>query len=363
MSDSENVSASENVEVSPQNRVLYLDVIRVVAIFCVILIHVSLGDVYGDKLTSFDWLISNVFGAFVRTCVPLFVMASGALLLDVRKTESLQTFFRKRFARVLIPFLVWSMFYYWWRSYIHSEMLTPDEMLLMFLAGNVYTHLWFIYTIIGLYLVTPILRVFVRAAQKTDLQYFLWLWFVFSFGSPFLPDIFRFWQGIPTFVATGYVGYFVLGFYLHNSRKRHKLGKYVRRIVLITSITIFGTAILSMRSGKFDENLYNFLGPNVILASFYSFEWFRNIDWESLFQRRPFLGRAVSALSACSFGIYLVHYIVLEKVNNTRFGIGVLRDHFQALYFLPLSTTLSFLISFAIILAMKKIPIVKAIVP
>ncbi|MDQ6971139.1 MAG: acyltransferase family protein, partial [Mariprofundaceae bacterium] len=82
---------------------IWLDNSRVLAVFAVILVHVSDGFVSHYPMGSEYWWIGNIYDSAVRWCVPVFVMISGALLLDPAKHENLNTFYRKRFSRICIP--------------------------------------------------------------------------------------------------------------------------------------------------------------------------------------------------------------------------------------------------------------------
>lgn len=150
-----------------KNHVLFFDAIRACAMICVVLIHVATGDFHSARLGSFSWWTADFFDSFARPCVPLFLMASGALLLGERrdgKPESVRDFFKKRVTKVVLPFAFWAAIYMLWRVAFHHEHMSGRFLASQVWSGNVYMHLWFIYTILGLYLVTPILRVLVRHA-------------------------------------------------------------------------------------------------------------------------------------------------------------------------------------------------------
>src|SRR5947209_18818104 len=82
--------------------ILYLDVLRAAAIFLVLLTHTAAPVLKASPLGSVNWLAACIYNAASRCCVPLFVMISGALLLEPGKTESLGAFFRKRVLKVVI---------------------------------------------------------------------------------------------------------------------------------------------------------------------------------------------------------------------------------------------------------------------
>src|SRR5512134_1035392 len=103
----------------------WADVIRVVAVFLVVTVHVSgqITNIWG-KVPENDWFIANIYGGIARICVPLFFMISGYLLLP--RAENLGAFYRKRMPKVVIPFLVWSLIYLGWYCGNHPGMCTPS---------------------------------------------------------------------------------------------------------------------------------------------------------------------------------------------------------------------------------------------
>ncbi len=95
---------------SEKKIIYWADLIRVIAIFLVVVIHVSgqVTNVWG-KIPTLEWMIGNIYGGIARVAVPLFFMISGYLLLP--RSESLGSFYTKRMPRVVIPFVVWSVIY------------------------------------------------------------------------------------------------------------------------------------------------------------------------------------------------------------------------------------------------------------
>lgn len=89
----------------------WIDNSRILAIFAVIVVHVGAKVVGENTIGSEYWWYGNIFESLARWCVPVFVMISGALLLDPNKKEDLLTFYRKRLHRIFIPFLFWSVIY------------------------------------------------------------------------------------------------------------------------------------------------------------------------------------------------------------------------------------------------------------
>ena len=139
-------------------RVISYDIIRSVAIFFVICIH-SLGlvnDALPMEISIGQAHVTNALMGIVYSGVPLFVMLSGALLLG--KEEPLGTFFQRRLARVLMPFLLWSFFVYailYWQKGERSIIGCVCSYATKSLTEGVYGIYWYIYMLLGLYAITP----------------------------------------------------------------------------------------------------------------------------------------------------------------------------------------------------------------
>ena len=94
-------------------RIVWVDWMRVAACFMVILVHSTepfyLGGDGAQILTSSDAYWASFFDSFVRSCVPLFIIASSYLLFPLRHEAG--EFVRRRAVRVLVPFVVWTLVY------------------------------------------------------------------------------------------------------------------------------------------------------------------------------------------------------------------------------------------------------------
>ena len=350
---------------------LYADYVRVLATLAVILLHCA-----GDLLYRFDlknmnlsyWWTGNVYDSSVRWCVPMFILLSGALLLRPAKEETIPDFLKKRMMRVLVPYLFWSLIYvlYTNRGQIENFQIPywPDVFYKIFFE-DVYYHLWFIPMILGLYFLTPVFRVFVRHATRYEIEYFLIFWFYVStlqiYFSQFFVIKFLGWLA--------YIGYLVLGDYLHTFEISKKNTTLIYRTAWLSlAITIWGTWQLSAYFGVFSGELYQYLSPNIIFMAVGIFLAFKNYDWESFNARNPRFHAAIKWLSNISFGIYLLHVLLIDVFKNAYlFHIKNTSEYFfnqpihpiiGALFFTFLVTSLSVLI----IYILNKIPYLEKIV-
>ena len=255
---------------SPRDSSLPVDLIRTVAIFLVILVHAAEEPfpitAAINQTVIVRWLSVDIYNSIAHICVPLFVMLSGALLLQPYKVdEPLRAFFKKRFVRVGLPLVFWGAAYFAWGYFADNKALTVASIGQGILTGPYY-HFWFLYMLIGLYIVTPLLRVLVANARRNMLRYFLLLWFIGTAISSYLNL-----SGTPTlnsdlFLLTGFVGYFLLGFYFLNAPQVSS--KILSAIAFIgLAWTAIGTYFITYYIGGSKEYFFmDFVSINIILS-------------------------------------------------------------------------------------------------
>src|SRR5690606_24478575 len=80
--------------------------------------------------------------------------------------------------RIVLPFFAWSFLYLLWLIFYKQVPMSPLIALNYFLFSGMYYHFWFLYALIGLYMVIPILRIFVGNAKRSDMIYYAALWLI-----------------------------------------------------------------------------------------------------------------------------------------------------------------------------------------
>jgi len=336
-----------------------VDFIRVIAIFLVIVIHVCarLINKWG-KIPDDWWLINLSYDAVSRLAVPLFFMVSSYLLLS--KSESIRDFFRKRAVKVLIPFIAWSLIYTFWYCNNEPDACRLNPIVRLLLTDGIYYHLWFLYALIGFYLVTPVLRLLTASNQKHVLWYLVGLWLVFEPLLSFAKEFWNFKIGISVPMAMGFMPYFILG-YLLGELKLSRFWLILSTILwaVSTFITAAGTIFLTTQTGQYQDTFFGYLSMNVILASATGFIL---LIWLSKFTS-PRISALVKLISPTCFGIYLIHIIVLEVLSGWIPRIRINASMGNPLWSVPLTAVVIFILSFVAVYLLRKIPFVKWIVP
>jgi surface polysaccharide O-acyltransferase-like enzyme len=327
-----------------------------------VLVHLSYVIFFKEDLLSANWVAANFYDSISRMGVPLFFMVSGSLLLG--KLEPFWLFLRKRFVKVGIPTLFWSIFYLVrsteaYRDGSMGPLAVGLSMLKAIYLGDVEIHLWFLYILVGIYLVVPILRLFVSAAARRDILYFILMWFL---ATPFLEVLHRltgFKSALQIPVVAGYVGYFVLGYYLQDIRLSSR-GRWLAflGVFAAVAVTFFGTNLLSANAGPIDSYFYSYFSPPTILAAMCGF-----LLLKSLGERLGAGGPLVQMVSETSFGIYLIHIFVIEILRKGDLGFRLFSWMGPTVYMIPLTGMVVFLVSFVIVYVMRRIPVIKLLVP
>ncbi|WP_158839960.1 acyltransferase [Polaribacter sp. L3A8] len=329
-----------------KEKIIWLDSLRVISTFAVILLHVSGLILYEyGRVTEEIWNIGNFYDGMVRFCVPVFFMLSGALLLS--KDYELSYFFKKRFWRIIPPLIFWSLIYIFYDYVLVGEKsFSPISFIKMVIRNIFYGsqgHLWFVYTLLGLYLFIPILRKWIKNSSKNEILYFLIIWFATIIYS--IPYLKTYLPNIPLTNFSGYIGYLVLGYFLSNLTIKNKYIP-VLFIIIGTTITIWGTHYLTHKNNKFSEYLYEYLTPNVLISSIGVFLFFKN-----LIIKNKIIKNLILFLSNQSFGIYLVHILILILLNK----IGINWKFSNPLISIPVTSIICFFISSLTIYLLRKI--------
>jgi surface polysaccharide O-acyltransferase-like enzyme len=249
---------------------LPVDFIRTVAIVLVILLHAAIEPVpIVNTVTQQEvtrWIASNIYNSLARPCVSLFIILSGALLLQPSKIkEPLRVFFKKRLNRIALPFIFWGAAFFTWDIFVNHDTFSVNFIAQGILTGP-YNHFWFLYMLVGLYLLTPVLRIVVGYADWKVVRYFFVIWFLGTSIVPLFGLFGLYSLNLNVFPMVGCLGYFLLGAYLPKIRIRSPI--LYATLFIGFAWTIIGTyAAAATVGGTYSLYFYDYLTANVVLAS------------------------------------------------------------------------------------------------
>lgn len=343
-----------------EGRIIWLDLLRVISIFCMMMLHVCASQFDSLDVHSYEWQVLNIYDSMVRFCVPVFVMISGVFFLNPKREYPLEKLFKNHIRRMVTAYCFWSFCYAVAVSFADCRAIDASfwkSVVRETITGRY--HLWFLNMIVGIYLVVPFLR---RIAEdKKLLEYYILLSFLVECVSGLVAAVPVASETIGTaidkmsfFMVLGYTGYFMAGYYFYTYEipKRSRNGIYLLGILSVI-VTMVGTGLLSVREGIANRVLYNYLFVTTWFAAMAVFLFFRNTVSKVKFSQKS--QKMIMKLAELSFGMYLVH----DFVNIALKLIGVTPTMFQPLLAVPLQAAVVFFASFVIIWIMSKIPFAK----
>lgn len=241
------------------------DLLRVASMVGVVYLHTAAGAL--RQLGTPLWHFSNLLSSLATAAVPLFFMLSGALLLSHPRTAELGTLFRRRLPKVLIPLLAWSGVVIALAGVLSGPQAALDK-LIPLLNTPVMVPYWFLYALVPIYLVSPLLKKMTDGLSEAHWNYLVGLWLIATIGMDTLCDLAPAgpWQSALTVHWTlnldfvgGYLGYFLLGARLARLQKLPRRGTLWGVTAASFAVIAAGTFWLTSRTGVYDERIKSYL--------------------------------------------------------------------------------------------------------
>ena len=361
-----------------KQRIVFLDYIRVVACFMVMLVHAS-ENFYGADDSGLAGNVSmlvnesNRFwvafwdGGVSRTAVPLFMIVSAFLLVPMPAGQTMTQFYRRRFKRILPPFICFLLLYTFlplaWGGMTWEQSMA-DLRLLPFNFPSMAGHLWFMYPLISLYLIIPVVSPWLERAKAKEERIFIGI-FAFTTLIPWLHRFVSaelwgecFWNQYSAFwYCSGYLGYLVLAHYIRvhladwSQQKRLTVGSVCFLVGAVFTAWSFwwkGVPGQTVETPMLEWS-WEFCTPNVLLATFGLFLLFTCI-------RREEAPQLITKLSQLSFGMYLMHLFFLAPIASALIADNVAEPLLPVGIVIPVIAVLTFICCAVTSYLISKIP-------
>ncbi len=335
-----------------KKRIVYLDALRIFTIFAVVIVHVSGSNWNTTSIDSFDWKVFTFYDSLVRFCVPVFVMISGVFFLDPSREVTIKQMFRKNVLRVAIAFVFWSVLYGIVEGFIYNK--STNEIIKSIIIGHY--HLWFLWTIASLYVLTPILRII--SADISIMKYFIVLSIIFhscmyyAYLTPYGYIFNTLMFNSEFHTVLGFAAYFMLGYYLHvfGLSKKMEIAVYILSIFSL-AFTVIGTMWYSQIYQRPMESFFDYHAINTFIVSVAVFIFFRNRVSKWKFTEK--YSEKINKLAGLVFGVYLVHEFVIIFIRGF-FNITTLS--FNPILSVPTISAVVFVVALVLAYFMSKIP-------
>ena len=338
-----------------EKRMIYLDILKIIAIIAVVINHsylfLSSNDLFSYSFKTFLFLA-------VKFAVPLFLMVSGALLLN--KKDTFKDIFGKRIFRVLIPLIVITLI---WSLYYKSNLMRIPIYLIGFNEDKIPYWAWYIYVIIAIYLILPFLQKMVKNFEDKDYKMFGLLFLIIpsfiSFGCIILQKFFSKILFVTSYITgvifSKYIALVVIGYYLSKKEITKKI-KNVAIFSLIISLLI--ALVLEILNYIIYDNtsflLDDCLLPTSIIPAIYIFIIVKYYFDNGV--KKEKVKNVIIYMSSLVFGIYLCHAFFINIFYNFEFVKAIFKFN-NFIGFIVLDWFVFFISGFIIAL-LRKIPII-----
>ncbi len=314
-------------KIAERPRIVFLDWLRVIACFMVFTVHASECVYSNDYSYSFPselarWSVC-IINTFVRPAVPLFLMASAYLLIPV-KTDAI-TFFKRRLMRVAVPFVVWLLAYCCvpalWGEFTGAEVIANlKQVCINFIPRE--SHLWFIYMLLSIYLIMPLISAGLEKMTRRDEKLFIGLWLIttfFIYLHEYVGDVFGecWWNPNPPFYyISGYLGYVFLAHYI----RKYLDWSWEKTLKIALPLFLAGWAFCCWwyydQSFKAEEvRVLELAGqPYTIAPAIMAFGAFMMIKKINVGTGKVY--DLVKSISLNSYGMYLLHMMMLPAIYS-----------------------------------------------
>lgn len=348
-----------------KHRDISFDILRIISCLMVVLVHVAIEGWYDTSPRTYTWTVLNFYDTLGRPSIPIFFMISGALFLR-RETIDIKRLWLKNIFHISVLYLFWAFFYAVTKGGVHKALADPASVLKTVFGNNPQYHLWYLRSLMNLYAIAPLLWLLVRAMDGKMIRYYLGLFFVFGlvcktvYELPFLPswlhDQINLFEGME---IIGYSGYFMLGYFLTDpSLEKRNICKIAGIVYPITLVLAAGlNQWMSWVDNWPTQALYGNFSLPVAIQGCCLFLLVRERTSKSDLSQK--YSTWIFRVSVSTLFVYLIHPFVIQRLK-IYFHLSVM--NYNVLVSVPLMTVFVFVISSAVGMILKKIPVLRWIV-
>lgn len=330
-------------------RIINFDVLKVISICAVIIMHIIGNTINTFHLDGTSKTIYNIICNLCYFAVPIFIMVSGSLFLNPNKDISIEKMFKKYILRIIICLFIFGMFYSILEIYFNTKTINLDliyNSIKNIITGNLWAHMWYLYLILGLYLLTPIYRIITKNSKKEEYSYLLIILFIFTI---ILNDISMFLNiniSFNVLIFNPYIFLYFLGDYL----SRYGINKKIQNINYIFTLISVVLIILNNIINIFNPNYLTYTCLFTFSITLSIFNFIKNTKFN--FKNEKILIN----ISECTLGIYLIHQLIINIIYKL-LKIDIILNY--PYISLILYSLFVLIISYIIVYLLRKIKLIK----
>jgi len=295
----------------------YINRLSILAVYAVITARGALGLTTPMRPFTTDWWLGCWLLYVAQAAIPILVMTRGALMLGHERQECTLGCHRRRLYPVGIPLIFWTVFYLIVRRVVDGEHLTAGSITAMILTGNAYDHLWLLYMMAGLYLVTPVLWTFVQRSSRRDRILVIVVVLLLA-SAYFQTDSLL--RNDPQSIFTmfiPFIGYYLCGYELRRIDPKTIPTGFPSLAVIVSAIYLaaFAPAFLDRAGGAGTPYLFGFFSLPTVFLSVAIF-WAAYLHDTTANPPEGFPKRALEQVASTTLGIYVLHPLVLTCITD-----------------------------------------------
>lgn len=284
--------------------------IRTIACIGIIFIHVLTSGIAKYNFVNSD--AADVAYRSVVNClkwgVPCFIMISGMLLLNPQKKITISYLFKRYIKRIILATVIFGLIFTI-LDFIFSGDLTAGNFLAglyEIFSGGSWSHLWYLYCLIGIYLLLPFYKMITGCAKEQEIRYLLIVYVIFLSIVP-LMNGFGIECGFYIHVSSIYPFWFFYGYYMKQWGFKKSRMFYLGLAFFATLILILFTVIRWSFEIEAIDALFNYSSFIVILQSTGVIGFLYKLE----IKEGSRVDRVLLNIDKHSFGIYLTHMIAI----------------------------------------------------
>lgn len=333
---------------------VYIEILRMAATFAVVFLHINMTLVENytsDELGFFNFAVFNDGYICVKWAVPCFIMISGVLLLDPARRMDWKKI-RKYVVRMLLVLATFGVGYALMELVFTQKSFSVPmlfQAVLNTLQGASWSHMWYIYMLIGLYLITIPLRAVTEKMSGKALEILV---VILILGNFFIPSI-NTLTGLKlvNFMQIGeYVTWYLTGYYLSVTTRKLFVPACIGTVVSLVFMIVSETVLVCQTGEAFalnhqTSNVFTLvLGASVFIL------------FKHIFERKQAIHPVVRLICRTSFGIYLIHPLFINFIYKV---LHITPLSFPIAAGIAVLFTVVFTLSLSTAFVLKKIPLVK----
>ena len=336
----------------------YISFVKIISAFAVIILHTNM-DSFENFKNGKKWIYFNFIEQFFIFGVPFFVLCIGATLLDFNEKYGLIEYFKRRLLKVVVPLIGWNIISYYYKVYFVKSMKKEKfdivNILKIFYENKLYGLFYSFHIFITTYMIIPLLA-YVEKNKKLEIYSYCFVTLLISQSLiPYIIDISPNKFNWPYNIDAGYIIYIFSGYLIQNYEFSKSIKIFIYMIGIFCFLVQFiGTYVLTFRHKKTSWKHIGYLKfPTVVYCN----SLFLFIKENCFLIFKIINKNIINKLGSLTIGPFFLHWPVIDFFNKYPYLI------FNINIFSFCGGTLICVLCFTLTYILKKIPIIKYLVP